>query len=253
VARQPITRPTAATIQERFAAEVIGTALLTFIGAATAAAGLMILHNTSQVSRPSDLLIFALAQGLVVFAAYAALARISGAHLNPAVTIALAAIRRFPLEDVWAYILAQFVGGIIGAAGVLLVYGMLPISAAHLGAPTLGTNINIWQGLAAEAIGAFLLVFTFIATAVDDRAIPGWAGLAIGLALAAGILAVGYAVGATAFNPARTLGPLLVGLPFGRSVDWLAFVVSYLIGPLLGGVVAAFVYRFIARLPRSRL
>jgi glycerol uptake facilitator protein len=247
-----------ASIQERFAAEVIGTFLLTFASAAAAAAGLMLLHNSGQVSRPSDLLVFALASGLVFFAAFAALGRVSGAHLNPAVTIALATVRRFPWEDVFPYVLAQFLGALVGGAAILLVYGTLPVSAAHLGAPVLGTNISIWQGLVAEAIGAFILVFTFIATAIDERATPGWAGLAIGLALAAGILAVGYATGASTFNPARTLGLDVIIYIFGffahaPSVDWLAVLVSYLIGPLIGGVAAVFAYRFVARLPRARV
>ena len=101
-----------------------------------------------------------------------------------------------------------------------------------------------------EAIGAFILVLTVVGAAVDNRAPAGWASLTIGFALAAVIMAIGPATGA-AVNPARALGPDLVNIFFGVKVDWGTYVVGYLVGPLIGGVAAAFLYGFIARLPRG--
>jgi glycerol uptake facilitator protein len=252
VARQPVTRPVVTSIQDRFIAELIGTFLLTFVSAGAVSVAAMMLHNSAQMSRPSDLLFFALAYGLALFAIIATFSRISGAHLNPIVTLALASIGRFPWEDVFPYVLAQFLGAIIAPGAILLVYGTLPTRVANLGAPALGMHISMWQGLAAEAIGGFFWVLAFMATWVDERATPGWAGLAIGMAVAASVLVVGYATGGS-FNPARSLGPDLISQFTGGSVNWLAYLVSYLVGPLIGGIVAAFAYRYIARLPRPRM
>lgn len=253
VARQNAPRPVVTSIQERFVAELVGTALLTFIGTGAIAAALTLLHNSGpaggQFARPSDYVVFALAQGLALAALIAIFVRVSGAHFNPAVTLGLASIQRFPLEDVFPYLLAQFLGAILGAAAILLVYGTLPAHVAVLGAPRLGTNISIWQGLLGAGLGAFFWVLAFLATVVDERAAPGWAGLTVGFAVASAILMLTYGVGAT-FNPAASFGTDLLGTIFGGRVDWLAYVVSFLIGPLIGGVVAAFLYRYVARLPR---
>ncbi len=253
MARQPVTRPVVTSIQDRFIAELIGAFLLTFVGSGGVAVGLMILHNSGQslITQPSTILVFALANGLALFVAVSVVGRISGAHVNPAVTLGLASIGRFPWEDVFPYILAQFLGAILGAGAVLLVYGTLPAHVANLGAPALGVNISLWQGLAGEALGAFILVLAVAATYADERAVAGWAGLTIGMALAAGILVIGFATGG-AFNPARSFGPDLVSLFSGGSVNWTAYLVCYLVGPLIGGVAAAFAYRYVSHLPRPR-
>src|SRR5262249_26239920 len=155
------------------------------------------------------ILFFGLASGLALFVALAIFGRVSGAHVNPAVTLGLAGIGRFPWEDVFPYILAQFLGAIVGAGAILVLYGTLPGHVANLGAPTLGVNISFWQGLVGEALGAFILVLAYVATMVDERATPGWAALAVGMALAASILVIGYATGGS-FNPARAFGPDLL-------------------------------------------
>jgi glycerol uptake facilitator protein len=252
VARQPVTRPVVTTIRDRFIAELIGTFLLTFVAGGAVAAAAMMLHNSGQASRPGDILSYALAYGLALIGAFAIFSRVSGAHLNPAVTVALASINRFPFEDIFPYLLAQFVGALIGAGALLLVYGTLAAHVGSAGAPVLGTNINIWQGLLAEAIGAFFWMLAFMATWLDERATPGWSALAIGAAVAGSVLAVGFAAGGS-FNPARAFGSDLVATLAGGSVNWIAFLISYLVGPLVGAVLAAFAYRFVARPPRPRL
>jgi glycerol uptake facilitator protein len=88
-----------------------------------------------------------------------------------------------------------------------------------------------------------------MATAVDTRAVAGWAPLTIGLTLAVLILLLGSTTGGSV-NPARAFGPDLVATFFGYPVNWVAFVVSYLIGPLVGGVIGAFAYVAVAALPR---
>jgi glycerol uptake facilitator protein len=188
---------------------------------------------------------------LVLFIIIMIVGKVSGAHVNPAVTIGLASVGRFPWEEVIAYVVAQFIGAVAGAAAILIVFGKLAASVGHLGGPSLATNTSLVQGLFIEALGTFILVLTIMATAVDHRAPAGWAGLSIGMALAAVIMFIGPATGAT-INPARAFGPDLVDLFFGVNVDWVAYLVCYLVGPLIGGVAACWLYSYIARLPRNR-
>ncbi len=216
MARQP-------TLMERFAAELLGTFLLVFVGGGAAASATLLLHRTNQPSTMADVVLVALAHGFVLFIIVMIVGKVSGAHVNPTVTIGLASIGRFPWEEVIGYVVAQLIGAIAGAAAILII----------------------------EGLGTFILVLTIVATAVDSRAPAGWAGLAIGMALAAVILFLGPASGATV-NPARALGPDLVsGLFFGVNVDWLAYLICYLAGPLVGGIGACWLYRYVAHLPRQ--
>lgn len=237
------------TLMERFAAELLGTFLLVFVGGGAAASAALLLHSTKQPSTMADLLLVALAHGLVLFVIVMVVGKVSGAHVNPAVTIGLASVGRFPWEEVIAYVVAQVIGAIIGAAAIMIVFGTMAATVGHLGAPSLATNTNIVQGFFSEALGAFILILAIMGTAVDSRAPAGWAGLSIGLALAAVIMFIGPATGATV-NPARAFGPDIVDVFFGVNVNWVDFVVCYLLGPLVGGVAACWLYRYVARLPR---
>ena len=244
MARQP-------TLMERFAAELLGTFLLVFIGGGAAAEAAILVHNKNNTATMADLLLVALAHGLALFIIVMIIGKVSGAHVNPAVTIGLASVGRFPWENVVAYVVAQVIGAIAGAACILIVYGQEAAKVGHLGAPGLAQGTSIVQGMFIEGFGAFILVITIIATAVDSRAPAGWAGLAIGMALASVIMFIGSATGATV-NPARALGPDLVDLFFSVKIDWGAYFVSYLIGPLIGGVCACWLYVYVAHLPRNR-
>lgn len=239
------------SLVERFLAELVGAFLLVFVGAGAATVTALTLHNTKAVPTLAELLLIALAHGLALFVIVLVFGKISGAHVNPAVTLALASIGRFPWEEVFAYIVGQFVGAILGALALMAVYGKLAATVGLLGRPSLATNTNLVQGIVIEAFGAFILVLAIVATAIDSRAPAGWAGLAIGMALAAAIFVLGPASGASV-NPARAFGPDLVSVLFGAApVDWTAYVLCYLIGPIIGGAVAAFLYVYIARLPRA--
>src|SRR5262249_48904278 len=149
------------------------------------------------------------------------------------------------------YIIGQVVGAIVGALLILVVYGQLGARIAGLGAPTLAPSISLLQGLFIEGLGMVILMLAFMSTAVDRRAVAGWAALAIGLTLAAIVLFTGAATGASV-NPARAFGSDLVAVFFGYPVSWVAFLVAYLIGPLLGGIVGAFAYAAVTALPPER-
>lgn len=239
------------TLMERFAAEILGTFLLVFIGGGSAASAALLLHRTQQPSTMADLLLVALAHGLALFVIVMIVGKVSGAHVNPAVTLGLAFIGRFPWEEVVAYIVGQIIGAVIGAGCIFIVFGAQAATIGDLGAPMLATNTSLLQGMVIEGLGAAILVITIVATAVDTRAPAGWAGLAIGLSLAAIIMFLGPATGA-AVNPARAFGPYFVDLFFGVRLDWAAFVVVYLIGPILGAIGGAWLYTYIARLPTGK-
>lgn len=239
------------TMVERFLAEALGTFLLVFIGAGTATVAALS-NLTPHLSAAASLTLVALAHGLALFIIVLIVGRVSGAHVNPAITLGLAINGHFAWEDVPAYLVGQIVGAVIGAAAILIVYGKQAATIGHLGAPALATNTNIWQGLIIEGIGAGILMLAIVATAIDTRAIPGWAGLTIGLSLGAIIMVIGPATGA-AVNPARAFGPDFVDFLFGVKVDWLAYVVSYLIGPILGATGAAALYGMIAHYRTPRL
>src|SRR5260221_13932236 len=107
---------------ERFAAELLGTFLLVFVGAGAAASAALLLHRTKQPSTMAGVLLVALAHGLVLFIIVIIVGKVSGAHVHPAVTLALASIGRFPWEEAIGYVVAQLIGSIAGAAPILFVY-----------------------------------------------------------------------------------------------------------------------------------
>ncbi|HJJ33850.1 MAG TPA: aquaporin family protein [Methanocorpusculum sp.] len=217
----------------RFAAEFIGTLVLVFVGCGCAA-----LYG-------GDLLGIAAAFGLAVAVMIYAVGSVSGAHINPAVSIALCAAHKFPLKDTIAYIIAQLLGAFAGALLIVLVGGSGVIETG-IGATAPGLSISLWQALAAEFIGTFILMLVIMGAAVDRRAPAGFAGLAIGGTVFAVIMVIG-AVSGGSLNPARTFGPDLVNLIFaGSDAIWTTFPLIYIIGPVLGAVAAAFVYRLVA-------
>jgi glycerol uptake facilitator protein len=239
------------SLVERFLAELVGAFLLVFVGAGAATVTALALHSAKATPTMADLLLIALAHGLVLFVIVLVFGRISGAHVNPAITLALASIGRFPWEEVFAYVVGQFIGAVLGALAIMAAYGKLAATVGLLGRPSLATNTNIPQGMAVEALGAFILVLAVVATAIDSRAPVGWAGLTIGLALASAIMLLGPATGASV-NPAHAFGPDLVSVLFGAApVDWTAYVLCYLIGPIIGGVVAVWLYAYVSHLPRN--
>jgi len=232
------------SIIRRSTVEALGTFILVFVGSGTAAAAALRFRTTPAVG----VLLVALGLGLALFAGIIIAGKVSGGHYNPAVTVGLATAGRFAWGDVPGYLVGQVVGAVVGALGILVIYGQVGARTGGLGAPALAPDINIWQGLAGEGLGTAILVLAVMGAALDTRAVAGWAPLAIGLTLAALILFLGPATGGSV-NPARAFGPDLVAVVFGYPVNWGAFIISYLIGPLLGGVVGALAYTAVVALP----
>ncbi|HJJ53130.1 MAG TPA: aquaporin, partial [Methanocorpusculum sp.] len=170
------------------------------------------------------------------------------AHINPAVSVALCAIRKFPVKDMICYVVAQCIGAFVGAALLFLIIGPASLSVGGLGATAPFPGIALWQALLAEIIGTFVLMLVIMGVAVDRKAPAGFAGIAIGAAVTAVILAIGNISGGS-INPARTFGPDLMGLIIsGSDALWTTFPI-YVIGPIIGAVLAAFFYVFVAGRP----
>ena len=231
-----------ASLPRRLLAEFVGTGLLVLFGAGSVVAALTM--NGGRLAY-GGLGIIALAFGLVVALVIYAVGTTSGAHINPAVTVALAAARRFRWAEVAPYVVAQLLGAVVGALLIVAYVGSRATDFGSVGLTALGDGVNGLQGIVAEALGTFLLVFTVMAVAVDKRAPAGWAGFLIGLAVASEIMLIGPFTGGSV-NPARSFGPYLVNQIFGGSTPWSEFYV-YIIGPLVGGVAGALSYEFLAR------
>jgi glycerol uptake facilitator protein len=217
-----------------YIAELVGTFLLVFVIGTVVT---LFVATTDQAQTGSDFAVVGLAQGLVLFLLVLSFGAVSGGHFNPAITVAAAALRRIDPIDAVVYILAQLSGGVLGALlvkGLLLDEGRAGSYGAATISPLLGGNL---QGAIVEALGTFLLVLAVCAVALNPRARREWAPLAIGLTLSFVVMIFGPLTGASV-NPARWFGPALIGDEFGGT--W-----PYLVGPLVGALVAVGIYRFV--------
>lgn len=212
-------------------AEAIGTFLFFFVGAGAVVLGdYLAAHGGSG----PGLLGVALAHGLALAVLASALGPVSGAHFNPAVTLAIWIMGKIEPMAAATYVVAQLIGAAAAGFALKVVFAD-SWQASNIGTPALGAGITPVLGIGIEVILTALLVLAVIGTAVDPRA-PKIGGLAIGLAVAADILVGGPLTGA-AMNPARWFGPAVAA---GAYADWYV----WWIGPLVGAALAALVYRY---------
>jgi glycerol uptake facilitator protein len=216
-------------IAPRLAAEFLGTLFLVYFGAGAAS------HAAASLVGVALAHAFALALAVWIFGS------VSGAHVNPAVSVALALKGRLAWVDAGLYIVTQLVGAFVAALLLWATFGGSGVDAG-LGATHVGAGYSVIGALVAEIIGTFLLVSAVYNLAVRERVPVGFAGLGIGVALGAVILAVGVVSGAS-LNPARTFGPELV-LSLAGDPDWSNFWI-YLLGPVVGAVAAVFAYDYL--------
>jgi glycerol uptake facilitator protein len=244
----------APTLTQKFIAELLGTSFLTWIGAGSITAAVYLLNGAHPplAFSMADLGMIALAFAFAIAAMVYTIGHISGCHINPAVTFALAVSRRISWSEAGIYWVAQLLGGLLGAIFIALGFGWTAAArGAGLGATDFGTAVALYGSaggwivaIAMETIGTFFLLLVIMGTAVDGRAPAGWAGLIIGLMVAGEIFAFGPVTN-VALNPARALGPALLQVLLGGSYD-LTHLIVYFVGPLLGGVLGVFVYDFMA-------
>ncbi len=228
-----------------FVGEIIGTMLLIILGDGVVAG---VLLNRSK-SQNGGWIVITAAWGLAVAVAVYAVGSISGAHLNPAVTLGLASIGKFPWNDVPLYIAGQFIGAFLGAVIVWLHYlphwAQTEDKGLKLAVFCTGPAIrNTGANLISEIIGTFMLVLGVLAITANKLA-AGFAPLLVGLL----VVSIGLSLGGTtgyAINPARDLGPRIAHfvLPIAGKgdSDW-GYAWIPVIGPVIGGVLGAFFYR----------
>lgn len=207
----------------RFVAEGIGTATLVIIGAGSVMTDVLSGHALGAVG-------IALSFMFVVLGVIVATGHISGAHINPAVTLALWSMRRFPARDVAPYVIAQCIGAIAGAAVLRATLG----SVASVGVTV--PHVSIVAAFAIEFMFSFVMMFVIAAVATDERVPAGVGPLAVGGTV--GFCALqGWLTGAS-MNPARSLGPAVVSGVW--TAHWL-----YWLAPISGMVAAAQLYEWL--------
>ncbi len=233
---------------KKFVAELLGTFLLVFFGAGAVVITLMIVHGGSTPNlfnigiSMADWLGINIVFGLAIAVGIYAFARVSGAHFNPAITLALWSVRKFPTKDVVPYIVAQLMGATIASLLFALCIGSQAVTL-KLGATVPFYGVGYLQAMLVEAVGTFLLMLAVMAVAVDKRATPGFAGLIIGLSVTASLTLISNITGGS-INPARTFGPYLGNTLLGGPILWNYFPI-YVIGPIVGAVAAAVIYNYI--------
>ena len=211
-------------VTRRLIAEAIGTFFLVLIGPGAVMVDAFSHGGVGHVG-------IALAFAFVVIAIVFALGHLSGAHINPAVTIGFWSVGRFPARGVVPYILAQCVGAVGASALLGSTLGPVGSMGATLPAISLGATFVI------EWLLSFVLMLVIMAVATDERVADGFAPLAVGLTVGFCALFAGPLTGAS-MNPARSLGPALVGgLWRGHWVYWAA--------PITGMLVAARAYELL--------
>lgn len=229
---------------EKFVAEIVGTMILILLGDGVVAN--VVLSKTK--GQASGWIVITTGWAMAVAMAVYAVGRISGAHINPAVTIALAAVGKFPWSDVPLYIVGQFIGAFIGAVLVWLAYyshfAETDNPALKLAVFSTAPNIrNYGLNLLTEIIGTFMLVFGVLAIGANNLP-AGWVPLLVGLLVWAIGLSLGGPTG-YAINPARDLGPRIahavLPIPGKGDSDW-GYAWVPVVGPIIGGLIGAFLF-----------
>ena len=208
----------------RFVAEMVGTFSLVF-----AAAGAVMIDELSGglVTRVGS----AVTSGLIVMAMVYTIGHISGAHINPAVTLGFALTRHLPWKDALIYWGAQISGAVIAAGTLRTLLGLAAGMGGH--APSGSAP----QSFGLEIVLTFFLMFVIMAVATDRRAVGQTAALAIGGIVLVGTL-VGGPISGGSMNPARSFGPALIAWTW--TDHWL-----YWLGPLIGAALGALSYRWL--------
>jgi aquaporin NIP len=210
---------------QKLVAEVVGTYFLIFAGCAAVVVNL---DNDKVVTLPGIAIVWGLAVMVLVYS----VGHISGAHFNPAVTIAHASTRRFPIKQVPCYIIAQLLGSTLASGTLRLIFN----GKENHFTGTLPAGSDL-QAFVVEFIITFYLMFVISGVATDNRAIGELAGLAVGATVLLNVMFSGPITGAS-MNPARSLGPAIVHKEY-RGI-WI-----YLVSPTLGAVAGTWAYTFI--------
>jgi glycerol uptake facilitator protein len=219
-------------LYKRCLAEFIGTGFLVFFGTA-AAVGATIMGVTGLADWLGIALAFALAAMMAIYG----IGHVSGAHINPAVSIAMFSIGAMKIKDCLAYVGSQLAGAVVASALVLLTFGSSALTVASLGATLPSSPISAFV---VEIIATFALLTTVMAVIDSRNNIGNFGGLAIALTIGGSILSIGTISGGS-LNPARTFGPYLIDMLAGGT-NYFAYFPIYVFGPIIGAILAVFTY-----------
>jgi glycerol uptake facilitator protein len=238
------------SLPQRAVTEALGTALLVLVGPGSVVATLVLAGKSTPAITGADLLGISFAFGLVIAALVYAIGKVSGCHINPAVTFGLAATKRFPWREVPAYWAGQVAGAVLGGLAIWAVFAHTAIDLG-MGQTSFNESATTWaSAIFAEGIGTALLMFAILGI-VDGRSPSDIAGIIIGGVVVAIIMVIGPVTGAS-LNPARAFGPELVSAIGGGTTHWDQLIPVYILPGLVGAGVAAFAYDWLAT-PRKRL
>ncbi|MGQ3686129.1 MAG: MIP/aquaporin family protein [Candidatus Loosdrechtia sp.] len=213
----------------KYSAEFLGTFTLVFIAAGAVCADYYLRKTTGQ---GFGIIGTSLAFGLATASVIYAISHISGAHINPAITIAHWITQRINPNTAIKYILSQLLGASLAGFTLKMLFPEA-LYTIYLGSSSLGDEVSTHQGIIMEFIISFLLALTIYGT-LDKRAYNGFAGLAIGLVVLFGAL-VGGPISGGIMNPARAFGPAIASGQFTHHYIWW-------IGPIIGSIAAALLY-----------
>jgi aquaporin Z len=215
------------SLRQRFAGEIAGTFILTLVAAGADVTDAATGGGIGHVARY-------LAPGLVLVALIFSLAGVSGAHLNPAVTLAFVVRGVFPARRAVAYVAFQLLGAVLAGIALRAVFGAL---AAH-GANHVGLNLPAYTGALAEVIFTAILVFVILATCEEEAVVGKNAAIAVGFTVVA-LGLFGSPISGASMNPARSLGPALATATFA---DWWVYLAGPLVGALMGVAVVRAIF-----------
>jgi glycerol uptake facilitator protein len=237
------------SLSQRAVSEALGTALLVLVGPGSVVATLVLAGKSTPAITGADLLGISFAFGLIITALVYAIGKVSGCHINPAVTFALAATKRFPWREVPAYWAGQVVGAVAGGFAIWAVFAHKGIDLG-MGQTSFNETTTTWaSAIFAEGIGTALLMFAILGI-VDPRSPGDLAGVVIGGVVVAIIMVIGPVTGAS-LNPARAFGPELVSAIGSGTTHWNQLIPVYILPALVGSGLAAVTYDYLAT-PRRR-
>lgn len=227
---------------KKYIAEFIGTMVLVLIGCGTAMA------VGCDPAAGSGYILTAFAFGLGLLTMVYSIGNVSGCHINPAVSIAMFASKKMSGKDFCGYVVAQVLGALAGAGVLALIFngaGIVDMTGGYGANGLAGVNENAWIGLLVEVLLTFVFVISILGVTSEKAKHGNVAGLVIALSLVA-VHILGIGLTGTSVNPARSIGPAIVAA-FGGNGAPMGAVWVFIVGPLVGGLIAACVYKTLER------
>ncbi len=227
---------------KKYFAEFIGTMVLVLIGCGTA----MAVGCDATAGCGYILTAFAFGLGLLTMAY--SIGNISGCHINPAVSIAMLVNKKISWKDFCGYAVFQIIGALAGAGLLALIFngaGIVDATGGFGSNGLAGVNGNPWIGLLVEVLLTFIFVTSILGVTSEKAKHGHVAGIVIAFSLVA-VHILGIALTGTSVNPARSIGPAVVAA-FAGNCEPIAAVWVFIVGPLVGGLLAAYVYRLLEK------